>query len=226
MKATPSSVTGRPRLHFPSKRGFALIITISILVLLALVSVGLLSLSTITVRSANHSAALQEARTNARLALMVALGELQKHAGPDQRVTTNGSFSGGTPGNYGRDPENVPNPWFTGVWKREDADQPFEDMNLDPNKPGYEPQPVDDEVAWLVSGNEGREPGSTGYTTPDSNIPDPNPSTNNPQSVWMLRRYLESADLDPAEVDRLSVKVPLVATETGAYGYWVADQSL
>ena len=68
-------------------RGFALVATLSILVLLALVAIGLLSLSTITVRTTSQEAALAEARANARLGLMMALGQLQKHAGDDRRVS-------------------------------------------------------------------------------------------------------------------------------------------
>ena len=53
-----------------------------------------LSLSVITLRSGGNDGARQIARANARLALNIAVGELQKHAGPDQRVT--GSASLGT----------------------------------------------------------------------------------------------------------------------------------
>ncbi|MCH7226191.1 hypothetical protein [Haloferula sp. A504] len=62
-------------------------ITISLMVLLALLAVGLLSLSTISLRSSNQSMAMAEARANARLALSVALGELQKEMGPDMRIS-------------------------------------------------------------------------------------------------------------------------------------------
>ncbi|MFK7910045.1 MAG: hypothetical protein AB8F34_05515 [Akkermansiaceae bacterium] len=47
----------------------------------------MLSLSTITLRENKQGQAQAEAKANARMALMIALGELQKYAGPDQRVT-------------------------------------------------------------------------------------------------------------------------------------------
>jgi hypothetical protein len=71
----------------PTPRGFALVVTISLLVLLALIAVGLLTLSTVTVRSASQGKAQAEAQANARLALMLAIGKLQKEMGPDMRVS-------------------------------------------------------------------------------------------------------------------------------------------
>jgi len=70
-----------------SPPGFTLIITISLLVLLTLVAIGLLSLSTVTLRSSAKGIALQEARANAKVALLLALGDLQKSLGPDQRIS-------------------------------------------------------------------------------------------------------------------------------------------
>jgi hypothetical protein len=57
------------------------------MVLLTVLAVGLLTLSTVSLRSTSHSDALQAAKSNARLALMLAIGQLQKTAGPDQRIS-------------------------------------------------------------------------------------------------------------------------------------------
>ena len=67
--------------------GFALVVTISLMVLLALMAVGLLSLSSVSLRKSANSLAMAEARSNARLALSIAIGELQKEMGPDMRVS-------------------------------------------------------------------------------------------------------------------------------------------
>lgn len=72
--------------------GFSLVITITLMVLLALVAVGLLSLSSIVLRSADSDGEMLQARANARLALQIALGELQQTMGPDTRVSANGSI--------------------------------------------------------------------------------------------------------------------------------------
>lgn len=75
--------------------GFSLVITITLMVLLSLVAVGLLSLSSTVLRSAGNDAEMLQARSNARLALQLALGELQATMGPDTRVSANGAILSG-----------------------------------------------------------------------------------------------------------------------------------
>jgi len=68
-------------------RGFALIATISVMVLLVMIALAMLSLSTLELRSSSSELAQDNARANARLALMIAIGELQYEMGPDQRIS-------------------------------------------------------------------------------------------------------------------------------------------
>ena len=78
------------RHKLPSTRrnaGFALIATISVMVLLVMIALAMLSLSTIELRASRNGQAMAEAQGNARLALMLAIGELQKEMGPDMRVS-------------------------------------------------------------------------------------------------------------------------------------------
>ncbi len=60
------------------------------MVLLSILAVGMLSLSAIELRSTTGGDALSKAQTNARLALMMALRELQMEMGPDQRISAPG----------------------------------------------------------------------------------------------------------------------------------------
>jgi hypothetical protein len=90
--------------------GFALVIT---LVLLALLVVALLALGTVTQigqQSAATSVAQMTARQHALLGLGVALGELQKLAGPDDRITGMAGIAGVAPG------ANATTRYWTGVW--------------------------------------------------------------------------------------------------------------
>ena len=70
----------------PSK-GFALISSIIIMSLLMMVSLAMLSLSSVSSRSSNVDKAQMQAQANARMALMIAIGELQSEMGPDMRIS-------------------------------------------------------------------------------------------------------------------------------------------
>ena len=96
---------------FVSQRGFALVVTLSLMILLTVIAVGLLSLASISLRSSSNSGSQMTARANARLALMQAIGELQKYAGPDQRVTSSSALFD----------SSVERNW-TGVWSTENRD--------------------------------------------------------------------------------------------------------
>ena len=91
-------------------QGFALVATILVMALLVMVTLGLLSLSAIEIKGSNDNNHQAIAQANARVALMQALGELQKHAGPDQRVTARAAIleAGGA---------QLANRNWLGVWK-------------------------------------------------------------------------------------------------------------
>jgi len=97
-----------------SKKGFTLVITLALMVLLASLAVGLLSLSAVSLRGVSHVAAQAEARANAHLALMIAIGELQKQMGPDQRISAKASILDADPQTPQIDEVNHPH--WTGVW--------------------------------------------------------------------------------------------------------------
>jgi type II secretory pathway pseudopilin PulG len=69
------------------QRGFALIVTLSLMILLTVIAVGLLQLSAISLRTSSQGDARALARSNAMMALQMAIGQLQRTAGQDQRIT-------------------------------------------------------------------------------------------------------------------------------------------
>ena len=113
----------------PRERGFALIATISVMVLLVMIALAMLSLSSIELRQTGNISHQQKAKANARLALMIAIGDLQKYAGADQRVTARGDIVEDAV------PEKA---HWTGVWSTENWDSTTPNANKD-------------FVGWLVS---------------------------------------------------------------------------
>jgi len=77
------------------KRGFALLITITLLAFLVLLLVSLASLTRVETQVANNNQQLAQARQNALMALNIAIGQLQKYAGPDQRTTARADLENG-----------------------------------------------------------------------------------------------------------------------------------
>ncbi|MEO1836179.1 MAG: hypothetical protein ABGZ49_11865 [Akkermansiaceae bacterium] len=142
-----------------------LIITVAILILVSLVAIGIWSLSSTTTRSGSAELAQLEARANARLALMIALGELQEQLGPDQRVSALAGILDENPETVAIEGVDHPNwavVWSTewqgesgrrdnkSPWVRNDeegglSDRCFED--------GYDS--LKEVLNYMVSGNEG-----------------------------------------------------------------------
>jgi len=110
--------------------GFALIVTLTMMILLTVVAVGLLTLSAISLRDSGNKDSLAVARANARLAMILAIGELQKYAGPDQRITMSSAL---------RDGAEPANPFWTGA--------------VDVSKVTAGSDPKASTISWLVSGD-------------------------------------------------------------------------
>ena len=215
-----------PRQHAP---GFALVATVSMMVLLTLVAIAMLSLSTIEQRSSGGGAneADRMARANARMALMMALGELQKAAGPDQRVTATAGILG-HPNNTGYSmngstQENIKDTTavegrrhWVGVW----------------DTSSYSPDTPDTKtfVRWLVSGDQDQlnaiTDAGTSPTVSAPSLPD--------DDVVIFQGLDSGGNLETNENGTYgsnSVIVPRVevATTTGNtsyYAYWVEDEGV
>jgi hypothetical protein len=119
-------------------RGFALVVTLSLMILLAVLAVGLLSLSAVSLRASSHGNAQAEARANARMALMLAIGELQKQLGPDQRISMTADQRTEIGGDGSTTSSALGNRHWTGVYDSWPATQ------------DSRPEPVF--RSWLVSG--------------------------------------------------------------------------
>ncbi len=134
----------------PGTGGFALVACVALSALLLLVAVGLLTLSAIQLRTSDEVTYAERARANARLALMLAVGQLQKQLGPDTRVSAKAEI-------LDRD-GNIKNPHWTGAWStslkdgkpvffRDDASGGLRDQRTASYRDGDR-----EGLGWLVSG--------------------------------------------------------------------------
>ncbi len=127
-------------LHDPPRKprdGFALVIAVMLMVLLVVLAVGLLSLSAISLRSTNAEAARSQAQANARLAVMLAFGQLQKQTGPDQRITAPADFVAPSQA------DTIANAGWRGVWR---SNNPSTTNNTD-----YQAARSDFFQEWLIT---------------------------------------------------------------------------
>ena len=95
------------------KSGFALIATLTLMMLLAMLAVGLLSMASTQQRIAMQSVLLAEARQQALVGLDVAISELQVELGPDQRVSANSGILSDQEGSFPQ--------YILGVWESWDG---------------------------------------------------------------------------------------------------------
>lgn len=181
-------------------RGFALIVTLSLMILLTVIAVGLLSLSSISLRTSAQGDAMQAARANARLALMLAIGDLQKQLGPDTRISATADQLAAT-----TDPavSTTPQPQrqWAGAYKAWPAGLPS----------AARPEP--EFLQWFVSGNPSN---ITTKTFAGTALPD-DPKT----SVEIVTTNTVGTTGDP-------VRVPLISQTISGnmknnLAWWVSD---
>ncbi|QJE98720.1 hypothetical protein [Luteolibacter luteus] len=215
------------------------------MVLLTVIAVGLLGLSSISIRSSSRGDAMAIARANARMALYMAIGELQKEMGPDQRVSATADLAGSTTGDAlgpGTPPTNntpigggnkgltaVQNGtrYWTGVWQ-----------NANVTNPGtliYTRSPVPQHRKWLISGNEVGAPGSNAYTPGDQQVSvEGDGSVRDTSRAVVLVGKGTAGDANPETVSRY-VSAPLVEIASdnpssrnaaGRHAWWIGDEGV
>jgi hypothetical protein len=182
-------------------RGFALLITITLLAFLVLLLVSLSSLSRVETQVADNNQKISQARQNAMAGLNIALGQLQRHAGPDLRVTASAGIT-----------SPARNAHFAGIWV--------------PPAAGADPVLT----TWLVSGNEGSNPlAVTPASAPNPTVAasgsevflvDSSSVSTDAERVKLARQAIQvTASSVPGAGTSGNVTV-------GHYAYWVGDQGV
>jgi len=222
-------------------RGFALIVTISLMVLLTIIAVGLLSLSAIELRTSSGSKARAIAQSNARMALLIALGELQRQAGPDQRITATADIAAGKDGyplQVGEQPKNDQSP--DGTRKGLSSLQPgtrywtgiFVNTQTNPAL-SYKRTPGARLLQWLVSGNDYLK--EAARINPDSSMVALNADgkvADSSRAVVVVGSNTVGSPQSGGLDDFVSVPlVDVVKSDTehavtGRFGWWVGDEGV
>lgn len=188
------------KIHLKSatQDGFSLIVTLLLVILLTVVAVGLLTLSSVSLRSSSQEQVMNEARATARLALMFAIGDLQKFAGPDQRVTASASILGDSGNDYAKDTSPAAgHAHWVGVW---------DTANFSPASPDSKTF-----LNWLVPS---KTLGSAASLV-DAKTPA------NTDDVLIFKGM---DDASSVKVPKIGVTKG--AGNRGAYAYWVEDEGL
>jgi len=227
-----SNKSGAPQVNLPPRkktnvrcfvptsheRGFALVTALLLLPMLAILVIGLIGLSAIETRKSTTQLARIHAQANARLALQFAVGDLQKHLGPDQRVSTDSRIL--EKNVSGSSASKLQQPHWTNVWKttREDGtpvivrDAERGGLSDTRNNDGWNAD--NRRIACLVSGNEE----SLRY------MDGPSPSL--PEEEEMIELVGDGSVSGDAENDKVSApRVDLHEGEKvkGSYAWWVGD---
>lgn len=184
--------------HSNPRRGFALVVSLSLMILLTILAVGLLTLSSGAMRISPREMAQAAARQNARLALMMALGDLQKHLGPDRAISAPSSTV----------TENPLQPNLLGVWSGFGWVPPA----------GAVPSPAEKSSkfkSWLVST---RIPESAGRL----DLPGQAPAAD---AVWLVNPAT-TGTIDAVDNSLKVERVPLASGKIpGGFAWGIADNS-
>lgn len=193
---------GVSRGEWGARRGFALLITVTLLAFIVVLLVGLAAYVRVETAVAGNTQRQEQARENALFALNVALGQLQQHAGPDQRVTSTAASFTPAPAAEGEAPGSV-NPQkirYTGVWESE--------------TPGAAPR------TWLVSGIErGQTENVTAVIPAASRIELVGARTAGAANAVAVA----AQDISPSGVPGAP---SAGTTRIGRYAWWVGDQGV
>ena len=199
-----------------SKSGFALVIALS---LMAFVLVLLLSITTLVrVETGVSQTQLEKLKSqqNALLGVYVAVGELQKSMGFDQRVTARADIFDSNPNTLAI--ETVQNPYWLAAFKTVEPGQ--ETQTLENLRDWSTDLTAADRIDWLVSARtELSAAGANPATTTAEAI---NGGANN---VVTLARFEDNTD---TSVDVKAGKLDIFAKNNvvgGQFAWWVADEN-
>lgn len=188
----------------PKSKGFALVLALTLMSFIFLLTVSLALFVQIETSASTQQQLQEQARQNALYGLSVAIGEIQRLAGPDQRITAHATILNSS---------STKNPYWVGVW---DATQPLDKTNAQSKANAV--------LSWLVSGNQGLGPSDSGFLSAlDTDV------KGQQDSVTLVGKGSLGTDSDAENsyVYARKQKINSTPTQDGATGhfaYWVGDE--
>lgn len=205
------------------RRGFALILVFSLASLVLLLGLSLVSLTQVESASSRYDQGMRVARANARLALQMAVGDLQELSGPDQRITAladGGRLDAGNPAdtnfNDATDPASngVYQPFWTGVWDNDNTT----------NDPVWLVTRPLDATYTLNSGTQNADPFASDLGATNGTVKLVGEGSAKPENPGVGQQYFDV--YVPREPVSSTDVVGLTSSEQAAighYAYWVGD---
>jgi hypothetical protein len=195
-----------------NRSGFALVIALGLMAFVLLLLLSITTLVQVETRSSQTQLHQMEAEQGALLGLQVALGELQKNAGPDQRVTATAGIVNGVAADGSTQ-------HYTGVWSSE------------PNIPA-----ADRFIQWLVSSND-NQPAQGVFTEVWSHTGQPVADNGSAYSVSALSEndyvlLVGNGTVDSASSSSIQAvvaeKVAYSNSDAaqGKYAWWIGDEGV
>ncbi|WP_110129787.1 hypothetical protein [Coraliomargarita sinensis] len=191
-----------------TKQGFSLIVAIFLTAFLVVLIVSMTLILQMEKQAGMTALSKLRAREAARLALMMALGDLQRHAGPDQRVTARAEITGAS--NQNR--------YWTGVWdtSNESAEAHWLVSGDTPDPSANSPS------VQLQAEYDHRSDGTyhTPYDVPAVRAPTTSLESNETEIAWWVADEGVKAAIKP--VNDVSQELPTLegkATPPEYYGY-------
>ncbi|WOO39748.1 hypothetical protein [Rubellicoccus peritrichatus] len=191
-------------------RGFALIIALGLMAFIMLLLLTTSMVVSLDMASLQQKSHIEEARDNARLGLLVALGELQRQTGPDKRVTATSSIFPDPPGSIGQQQ-------WVGVW---------DSAAWDSNSPTQQPDTTALFRKWLVSVPEGKNANDISLAAS---------TTIDPDSITIDSDWVALVDKGTLGEQTLGGGAPVEdivyggresLPEGGHYAYWIGDEGV
>ncbi len=144
-----STAPGSRALGKAAQNGFALVVSMVLMGFILLLLVSLATLVQMETHKATSELKLKQARENALLGLMTALGELQSSLGPDQRASAIAAILDSDPETAQAD--GVGQPYWTGAWNASTWDR-ASTPSIDAGTGSTSNGRPNDFLRWLVSG--------------------------------------------------------------------------